>query len=137
MAKPKTNVAAIVLSSIPVTGPLGIGNLMLCLDKSMGTSTRVGSGVILVLKWTAIILFFSLGTKDDKADKGKKENDIEKIDDAVKDIAAKEEAKLKGTKTGKDDELTPSEHWAFWSLLAIIILYIVGIVFAATSKKIK
>lgn len=56
-----SNVAARVLSAVPVTGPLGIDNILLSLDSKMPTTTRVTSGVLLFLKVAAIVVLVVLG----------------------------------------------------------------------------
>lgn len=50
------NLASRILSAIPLTGPLGLDNLVLSLDSKMATSTRLTSGFVLALKWTALVL---------------------------------------------------------------------------------
>ena len=52
----KMNVASRILSAVPVTGPLGLDNVVLSLDSKMTTPTRITSGVLLALKLTALIL---------------------------------------------------------------------------------
>ncbi len=108
------NVAAVVLAAVPVISSLGIGNFILCLDKGMGTSTRIGSGVILVLKLTTLILFVHFLTLKDEDDE-------------------------RNTATDRRGSILKNslKYMIFiLSLVGILVLYIVGIVFAATSKKI-
>ena len=61
------NLASRILSAVPITGPLGLDNLVLSLDSKMATSTRVTSGFVLALKLTALgfAIYFLTAKKPD------------------------------------------------------------------------
>lgn len=57
-----SNTSAKIFSAIPITGPLGIDNVLLCLDSKMSTQTRVTSGLMLALKLGLLITVIVLSS---------------------------------------------------------------------------
>ena len=54
----KKNVAAIVCSAIPITSYAGVDNIIILADPKMNSTIKIISAIILILKITAISLFF-------------------------------------------------------------------------------
>lgn len=54
----KKNVAAIVCAAIPVTSYAGVDNIIILADPKMNSTIKIISAIILILKITAISLFF-------------------------------------------------------------------------------
>ena len=57
-----SNSSAKIFSAIPITGALGIDNVLLCIDSKMSTQTRVTSGIMLALKLGLLITVIVLSS---------------------------------------------------------------------------
>lgn len=57
-----SNSSAKIFSAIPITGALGIDNVLLCVDSKMSTQTRVTSGIMLALKLGFLITLIVLSS---------------------------------------------------------------------------
>ncbi len=57
-----SNSSAKIFSAIPITGALGIDNVLLCLDSKLSTETRVTSGIMLALKLGLLITVIVLSS---------------------------------------------------------------------------
>lgn len=146
-----SNIAAMVLANNPVTAPLGIDNLVLALDQKMSTLTRITSGALMALKITAIVLAIVFRSEEIKWHEAKTKDAWflrtynETPDQFItrlngKSSQAREDAldAMRRTFNEYKRERQDFSHVAFVSsVCSIVLLFLVGMIFGLTSKRIS